>query len=344
MNNKQEGVIMDKLKVLGVSALCGSLAAISAQAGEMSVKGSANATYTSKEKAVTGQPLGMTTGLTFTGTGELDNGNTFTVNIAHDDQNTWSAADISVDIAGVGKITFDQGGGTGLDRLDDKMPTAWEESFDAGLGSNIVTATGVGGGTDIELAVDSGMLPDGVAVYLSYAPKATGDKVNDKATSGVTTDGVNHGWDVVVEHGTLMDGLNVFAGVSHIDQSDSVDNDDRDSYVIGGTYAIGSVTLGYQYYKDSMGRTSIDMYENHAYGLSFAVNDDLSISYGVHESDQDNGTEGSTVSLETSSLQAAYSMGGATFKLARSSVDNASYSTATSNDYDVNTFAISLAF
>ena len=107
---------MNKLKVLGASALCGSLAAISAHAGEMTVKGSANATYTTKEKAVTGQPLGMTTGLTFTGSGELDNGNSFTVNIYHDDQNAWSSADISVDLAGIGKVTFDQAGGTGLGR------------------------------------------------------------------------------------------------------------------------------------------------------------------------------------------------------------------------------------
>jgi hypothetical protein len=56
---------MNKLKLLGVSALCGSLAAVSAQAGEMSVSGGANATYTTKAGAVTGQPLGMATNLTF---------------------------------------------------------------------------------------------------------------------------------------------------------------------------------------------------------------------------------------------------------------------------------------
>ena len=91
---------MNKLKLVGVSALCGSLAAFSAQAGEMTVKGGATATYTTKENVVTGQPLGMATGLTFTGSGELDNGNAFTVNIAHDDQNTWSAADIGLTVAG----------------------------------------------------------------------------------------------------------------------------------------------------------------------------------------------------------------------------------------------------
>jgi len=338
---------MNKLKLLGVSALCGSLAAVSAQAGEMSVSGGANATYTTKAGAVTGQPLGMATNLTFKGSGELDNGNTFAVTIAHDDQNGYSTADISVDMAGIGKITFDQGGGTGLDRLDDKMPTAWEESFDAGAGSNIVTVTGAGGGTDIEWAIDAGMLPDGMTAYFSYAPFANGDKVNDKAVSGTDAGaaGTGHGWDIVVEHASLADGLTAFAGYSSIEQQGNADDDkdDKDSWVVGFTYAVGGFTVGYQHSEESMGQGAVDAYENDAYGVSFAVNDDLSISYGSHESDQSKDIPGS-VSLETTSIQAAYTVGGASFKLARSDVSNGSYSTAAAQDYDVNSIMLSLAF
>ena len=331
---------MNKLKLVGVSALCGSLAAFSAQAGEMTVKGGATATYTTKSGLTTGQPLGMATGLTFTGSGELDNGNAFTVNIAHDDQNNWSAADVSMTVAGMGTFTFDQGGGTGMDRLDDKMPTAWEESFDAGLGSNIVTVTGVGGGTDIEWAVDGGMLPDGVSAYVSWSPEADGAKVNDKSVGG-GDNGVGYGYDIVLEHSGLADGLNVFAGITQI-KSDF--GNDQGVKALGATYAVGSVTVGYQYTKDELGRVGVDYYENHAYGISFAVNDDLSLSYGVHESDQSYGSGDKTTTLETSSLQVAYSMGGMSIKAAMSDVSNASYSTAAANDYDVNTLAVSLAF
>ena len=340
MNTTTKELTMNKLKVIGVSALCGSLAAISAQAGEMTVAGGATATYMTKEGAVTGQPLGMATNLTFTGSGELDNGNTFQVDIAHDDKNTWSAADLSMDVAGVGTFTFDQGGGTGLDRLDDKMPTAWEESFDGGQGSNIVTVTGVGGGTDIEWAIDSGMLPDGMSAYISYAPEADAAKVNDKATGG-GDNGVGAGYDVVIEHGGLADGLNVFAGYSKI-TSDF--GNDQEQYAIGGTYAMGAVTLGVQYSEDSLGRVGVDFYENLAYGVSFQVNDDLSLSYGSHKSEKNTGSGDVSVELETTSLQMAYSMGGATIKLARSDVENAQYSTAAKQDYDVNLIALSLAF
>ena len=228
-----------------------------------------------------------------------------------------------------------------MDRLDDKMPTAWEESFDGGLGTNIVTVTGVGGGTDIEWAVDSSLIPvDGLSAYISFSPEADGAKVNDKATGGGDNH-VGYGYDIVLEHSGLADGLNVFAGYTHI-ESDF--GNDQGVQALGATYAVGSVTIGYQYTKDEMGRTSVDFYENSAYGISFAVNDDLSISYGAHESEQSKGPGDASTTLETSSMQIAYSMGGMSIKGAWSSADNANYSTAAKNDYDAKTIALSLAF
>ena len=50
---------MNTIKKIGLSALAGSLAAFSAQAGELSVSGSMEATYTSKAGSeVTGNPIG----------------------------------------------------------------------------------------------------------------------------------------------------------------------------------------------------------------------------------------------------------------------------------------------
>jgi hypothetical protein len=139
----------------------------------------------------------------------------------------------------------------------------------------------------------------------------------------------------------LIDGGSLYAGYSLIN---SEYGDDQEQWAIGAKYAVGSVTLGAQYSNDSQGRGSVDYYENLAYGIAFNVNDDLSLSYGYHESEQKKGVEAAAVTLEASSLQLAYSMGGATLKVARSSAENASYSTSAANDYDVNTIALSLAF
>ena len=66
---------MNKLTKIGASALCGSLAGVSAaNAGDLTVSGGADMSWVSQEKAVIGQPIGMGSNYTFTGSGELENG------------------------------------------------------------------------------------------------------------------------------------------------------------------------------------------------------------------------------------------------------------------------------
>ena len=66
---------MNKLNKIGVSALCGSLAAISAaNAGEMTVTGGVDMSWISFPKEETGNPIGIGSNVSFAGSGELDNG------------------------------------------------------------------------------------------------------------------------------------------------------------------------------------------------------------------------------------------------------------------------------
>ena len=142
---------MNKLTKIGVSALCGSLASVAAaNAGSLDVTGGATATYTSLDGVVTGNPLGMATAMTFTGNGELDNGSTFSVTIAHNNKTAYSTSAIALTTPTLGTFTYDEGGGTGLDRIDDMMPTAWEETDGTGLPVGLRTVSGAGGNSDIE--------------------------------------------------------------------------------------------------------------------------------------------------------------------------------------------------
>ena len=73
---------MNKITKIGLSSLCSSLAALSAaQAGEMSVSGGATVTHSSNQGEVSGNNLGMNSGITLVGSGELDNGTTFTLTL-----------------------------------------------------------------------------------------------------------------------------------------------------------------------------------------------------------------------------------------------------------------------
>jgi hypothetical protein len=220
------------------------------------------------------------------------------------------------------------------------MPTAWEEVSGTGLTIGYQTVAGVGGGTDIEWNVGMG-LPDGMNAYIAWSPLPDGSKNTNKGTSGNHASIIGHGWDVVITHSGLADGLNVFAGYSQVDQIASLD--DRDTRLLGATYAFGGTTIGYQWSKDKnpgVADSTADYYENHAYGISFSVNDDLTLSYGYHESEKKK--ENTSVTVEGSSLQASYSMGGASIKFAESDVDNQTYSSGTNREG--RSIALTLAF
>ena len=66
---------MNNITKLGVSALCGSLAAVSAaNAGDLSVTGGVDMSWISMDDEVTGNPIGIGSNYTLAGSGELDNG------------------------------------------------------------------------------------------------------------------------------------------------------------------------------------------------------------------------------------------------------------------------------
>ena len=333
---------MNKLTKVGVSALCGSLASVSAaQAGEMAVTGSATATYTTVENVVVGNPLGMATGLTFTGNGELDNGSTFTVSYALTNKAGYTGSAISVTTPSLGTFKYDEGGGTGLDRIDDMMPTAWEEVDGTGVAMGLRTAAGGGGSADIEWTVGMG-LPEGMAAYISVTPQADGAKSTNKSFSGINNTTNGYAWDVVLTHNALYDGMNVFAGYSDISQNSGLG--DRTEAVLGATYAVGGVTVGYQRTKIMQPGASDNFYENDAFGISFAVNDDLTISYGAQKSTRTFNNNLSSIELDGESLQLSYSFGGASIKIAEASVDNKNYLTTAANQRDGRTIALTLAF
>jgi outer membrane protein OmpU len=341
---------MNKLTKIGVSALCGSLASVAANAGTMEVIGGATMTYSSTEGAVTGNPLGMHSGLTFKGSGELDNGTTFSLTITGADQSGYSSGSVAMTMPGLGGLTFTQAaGGAGLDRYDDMMPTAWEETNGTSLATGLVTVAGVGTSMNIEWTAPTELV-GGLHLGVAVAPgSAAAGVVNDKASSG-ESGGVGGGYDITVAHSGLLDGLNVFAGFSDIEQKAVVGGytDDRSQYSVGATYAIGSFTVGYQVSHDNhnaTGAARTAYYDNSAYGVSFAINDDLSISYGNHQSERGlTAATAAPVELEAESLQIAYSMGGMSVKLAESSIDNANYTAGTGSDNDGRTIAVTLAF
>jgi len=348
---------MNKLTKVGLSALCGSLASVAANAGTMEVLGGATATYTTNSKNVTGNPIGMNSGLTFKGTGELDNGTTFTLTITGADQDAYSAGSISIVTPSMGTIAISsRSGGTGIGGHDDKMPTAWEETWGHGMSAGFDLQKGVSSAMNLGWTSPSFL---GTTLKLAVAPKGNlGAFANDKASGGANTR-LQGGYDALIEmkpsFGTdILSGLTIWAGGSETETEGKVSTKaegDHQEVNAGMTYAYGPVTVGFQKMGEFTGSQTAgntEYYDNEAFGISFNVSDNLSISYGEFESRRHKVGSGQgvnkTVTAQTDSIQVAYTMGGLSLKVAESSVTNASYSTASTNDHDGRTIALSLGF
>jgi len=319
---------MNKLSKLGVSALCGSLAAISAaNAGDLTATGGAHVTWLSEEGTSTGNPIGMASAVSFIGEGELDNGWNVKMTIGGNDAGAYSATNIIITLPGMGDVRIDQGAsGTGIARYDDNTPSVWEEADGAGIGSGIDKTLGVNTGTTIEITPNT--LPAGLTAHFAYSKDADGGNVNDKASGGAGGE-LGSGWDLTLEAGsdiTGMEGLTLYAGMSEYDQAQNATsrNGDGQERVYGVKYAAGGFTVGYQISEEETGETATTKYENTYYSVTFNVNDDLSIGYNHVESDEKSTTP---VTAEADSLQAAYTMGGATFRIAEVDITNRNYGT-----------------
>jgi len=325
---------MNKLSKLGVSALCGSLAAISAaNAGDLTATGGAALTYLSEEGATTGNPIGMASAVSFKGSGELDNGWGVALTIAGNDAGAYSASNIKITLPGMGDVIINQGdSGTGIARMDDMTPSVWEEADGAGISAGIDKTLGVNSGTTIEVTPTEAM-PAGLTARFAYSKDADSGNTNDKAAGGASGE-LASGWDLTLEAGsdlTGVDGLTLYAGMSEYEQyqNSTSHNGDGSERVYGVKYATGSFTVGYQMSDEETGETGVTDYENTMYSVTFSVNDDLSIGFNHVESDKV--SSASHGDAEATSYQAAYTMGGATFSVSEIDIDNRNYAAGSVN-------------
>ena len=347
---------MNKLTKVGCSALCGSLAAIvSANAGALSVTGGADMTFSSHGGSVTGQPIGIGSNYSLKGSGELDNGWTYDLTIANTNGGAFSSANITMDMQGLGKINVNQGdSGNGIAAMDDKMPTAWEEAWGAGLSGGVKTVLGSGASQNVMYTSPTIV---GTTITATYAHEYGASDVNDKSTKSADS-GAGRSYDATINMnpslGTeILSGLDIFVGASTIESRDnSATEEDQYQGVIGTTYDIGPLSLGVMisglYTGEETTTTVYHSYKNTAFGIAFNINDDLSVSYGEYKTrkegyhnDSVQGGEATRV-VEVASWQAAYTMGGASIRVADVHVDNNLFSEGA--DRDATVVSLGLAF
>ena len=103
-------------------------------------------------------------------------------------------------------------------------------------------------------------------------------------------------------------------------------------------YAVGGFTIGAQS-SESDHDTASSSQESVAYGITYAVNDDMSIGYSYHELETESATD---EDQESTGVSASYTMGGMTLAGAMNDVDNMGGTAAT--DREGYEFTLSFAF
>jgi outer membrane protein OmpU len=340
MKNNNKGEIMNNLKKVGLTALAGSLAAVSANAVEMAVSGASVLTYTNAGPSeVTGNPFGMKTNLSFTASGDVNGYTVSYMQTSADQFAGMSSARMSIDLGDMGTIAYDQGSGSGLSTIDDKTPTAGEEIWDG------MNSSGTGDANGLVGASSSGALNYvnsimGVGVNLSYLP---GSATNN-ADGGNSGDGNgSDSWDVAITgsgSGLGMDGLEAGFGYGDI-ANGSATNDDH--YTVFANYTFGMLTVGLQTSGINRGAINATNEKTVAAGIAANINDNLSVSYGKRNVDYNEDSANSANVQEVGSgFNIAYTMGSAKVLVTRNEVTG-NGGTAASSDENTEV-ALSFAF
>jgi len=316
---------MNNFKKIGLTALAGSLIATTAMAGTLSVSGGAKLSHTTKSGTsdpATGNNWGMQKLISFTGGGELDNGHSVSLSHYMTAEGAQSSSILSYDMGDAGKISFtDAAGGIGIAGIDDLMPTAVEEVWD-GLGGtkNGYVSQASSGFEYTNTSVD------GVKVEVGYG---TSQAANDDG--GVSGTGATRSSESIAIQYTGIEGANIFFGTGTVGESATTDTDVD---TMGIKYSMGAATVGIQVSKVDPAATAEE--ENTQYGISFAINDDLSISYGESTTELSG-----SVDQEIKGFSVGYSMGGLTLQAHANEGDNIGN---TANNYEHTELTVSFAF
>ena len=310
---------MNNFKKIGLTALAGSLVATSVYAGEMSVAGSASLRMSNHAGTDGGKTMAMGNQLTFTGSGEMDNGMNVALSFVLDQGDDAPSATASNETAVLGGSPFDshsitissdamgsivfagEGASSAQNTID---TTAAGDIWDNTFASYTKAGNASAGSKTLTWTLPS--MVDGLGVVTSY----NGSSAGEEGTIGyaLTYTGV--------------EGLSVSYGVGEVGDT-TAGTGGREITTYKASYAFGPVTAAMS--MNDYDITSASNEEQSSYKISYTVSDELSVSYGseTHETvDQTNDEEFDQISV-------SYTSGGLTATVSQTNADNVTTATQT---------------
>jgi outer membrane protein OmpU len=314
---------MTNLKKIGLTALAGTLASTSyAIAGDLSVSGTARMEYQSTADSATANTdsFADNSTLTFSGSGELDNGFGVSIMKAITPNTAGSyivtSEHISLDMGDMGTISMANGmNPAGIGSISDMVPNAGEQPWD-------------------DLGTQHGGPEDGVA-----SPHAA-HRLGYKYDAGVAIVSAAMNYEnnspttsAAIQIPGLVEGLNIGGGLATDASAAGVEDDIETVYA---SYTMGPISIGVQNTKVEKDLADSDI-ERDAYGITFAVNENLSIGYGVSEVEYD----ALANDEESTGIQASYTSGGMKIGFVNNKKDNLN---GTTTDMEMNELMLTFSF
>jgi hypothetical protein len=323
---------------------------VSAFAGELSVTGSANASYVVNGGQANNNDkgLGISNELKFAASGELDNGFTWSYFMeldgndsgAHDNDDS----QLSIGMGSMGTLTInDSEGGLSTETADGIGAVGNGADF-----ANTADFTGYGQDVsdhgNIQYDSPADALPLGLAISIAYVPNATdGDNNSYKSTGGENTAGGDGDSELMYRvKAAPIDGLSLAADYFDSEGTTGTNAQTLQSGGWAANYALGNFEVGYKerYHAPAIGdkiSAGGHSYVLKGMGVEVALNDAVSISYSEEKSEEKkygaavNAAAGktpftrTTTEFESTFLMIAYDIGGATIGLTSIESSNSGY-------------------
>ena len=337
---------MNNFKKIGLTALAASLVSTSAFAGELTVSGSAALNYENYQAAdsTTSASNGtkaysMGNQITFSGSGELDNGLTVGLSFVLDQgDDTKSTANSATSVAGSGApfdghsisissdsfgslVYYGEGGDSAQNAVGDTAAGNIWDLWDGRNGAN--SAMKESNATNNMFNYTLPSMVDGLTVAASYVPAGSNDE-SDTAYS-ITYTGV--------------EGLTASYGAGTNDSAAGTGSN-ADQSTIKLSYAYGPVTVAYSDHEYDSNAADTDQ-DITSYKVSYTVSDAISISYAAETVDSENSSH---IDAEYTRISASYTAGGMTISGNMSEMEDGTHSTATAGDEEYVGLSVSFAF
>ena len=274
--------------------------------------------------------------LTFTGSGELDNGMNVSISFVLDQGDDSSAATTAV-MAGapfdshsvtvssdeMGTLVFaGEGGNSATTAMDASAAGNIWDTFDGARGT-IVTAVAQSdsapGNNSFMYTLPS--MVDGLGIDLSYKPQGSGAE----SASGY---GISY---------TGVDGLTAKYSSTDIETGVAGTSGDHTAWHV--SYAYGPITATATNSEYDVGTASSDQ-ELSSFAISYTVSDEISVTYGEDTIEKG----GDPTDAEYSVISASYTAGGMTLSASMKEAENVNHTTASNEDFEYWSLGASFAF